>query len=334
MATRLRALSVLNAALLTSAALALPPTAWSAEPQVGMVAMLLGTATVTRATLPAPVSLSFKDDVFLRDRITTAEKSAVRVLLGGKATVTARELSVLTITEVPGTSTVSLAAGRTAVAVSKARMKPGETVEIKTPNVVVAVRGTFVIAEVSPGRSTITILRGLVEVTKLDPTTGRPVGPAVKVGALERVIVTGAGPVPAPQAITPEAAKSLVSDFTFLPKDTPAASVAALNEAVKKASLSPSAIGTLSGDATGTGGLSALTQGIGTAAGPTTPTDESIPISPTVAPGGSVASPLSPTVTQPINPAVTQPINPTVTQPINPAVTQPINNLLPVRRPP
>ena len=331
-----------------------------------MVAMLLGTATVTRATLPAPVSLSFKDDVFLRDRITTAEKSAVRVLLGGKATVTARELSVLTITEVPATSTVSIAAGRTAVAVSKARMKPGETVEIKTPNVVVAVRGTFVIAEVSPGRSTITILRGLVEVTKLDPTTGRPVGPAVKVGALERVIVTGAGPVPAPQAITPEAAKGLVADFTFLPRDTPAASVAALNEAAKKASMSaathtvnsvsPSAIGTLSGGATGTGGLSALTQGTGTAAGPTTPTDESIPIpiSPTVAPGSvpsptvtqpinptvtqpinpAVTQPISPTVTQPINPAVTQPINPAVTQPINPTVTQPINNLLPVRRAP
>jgi len=280
-----------------------------------MVAMLLGTATVTRAAVPAPVPLSFKDDVFLRDRITTAEKSAVRVLLGGKATVTARELSVLTITEVPGTSTVSLGAGRTAVAVSKARMKPGETVEIKTPNVVVAVRGTFVIAEVSPGRSTITILRGLVEVTKLDPTTGRPVGPAVKVGALERVIVTGAGPVPAPQAITPEAAKSLVSDFTFLPKDTPAASVAALNEEVKKASMraathtvnsiSPTAIGTLSGGATGTGGLSALTQGIGTATGPITPTDGSIPIIPTVTPSGSVPSPLIPTVTPPINSLLT-----------------------------
>src|SRR6267142_973909 len=315
MAKRLRALSVLRAALLTSAALALPPTAWSAEPQVGMVAMLLGTATVTRAAVPAPVPLSFKDDVFLRDRITTAEKSAVRVLLGGKATVTARELSVLTITEVPDTSTVSLTAGRTAVAVSKARMKPGETLEIRTPNVVAAVRGTFVIAEVSPGRSTITILRGLVEVTKLDPATGRPVGPSVKVGALERVIVTGAGPVPAPQAITPEAAQSLAADFTFLPKDTPAASVAALNEEVKKASMraathtvnsiSPTAIGTLSGGATGTGGLSALTQGIGTATGPITPTDGSIPIIPTVTPSGSVPSPLIPTVTPPINSLLT-----------------------------
>ena len=327
MATRLRpALSVLNAALLTSAVLALPPTAWSAEPQVGMVAMLLGTATVTRATLPAPVPLSFKDNVFLRDRIATAEKSAVRVLLGGKATVTARELSVLTISDVPGTSTVSLSVGRTAVAVSKARMKPGESLEIRTPNVVAAVRGTFVIAEVSSGRSTITILRGLVEVTRLNPATGRPVGPAVKVGALERVIVTDAGPVPAPQAITLEAAKSLASDFTFLPKDTPAASLASLNEEGKKASLStttntvnslsPPANGTLNGGATGTAGLGALTQGIGTAAGRNTPTDESIPLRPPVTP----PSPLIPPVTPP--------------SPLIPPVTPPVNNPLPVVPPP
>src|SRR5947209_12364301 len=154
MVTRLRRshrLSVVG--LLMSATLALPATARSAEPQVGVVALLLGTAMVTRAALSGPAPLRFKDDVLLRDRITTAEKSAVRVLLGGKATVTAREMSVLTITEAPGTSTISLTAGRTAVAVSKARMKPGETLEIKTPNAVVAVRGTFVVAEVSPGRS-------------------------------------------------------------------------------------------------------------------------------------------------------------------------------------
>ena len=44
--------------------------------------------------------------MFLRDRITTGGRSFVRVLLGGKATVTARERSVLTITEVPGVATV------------------------------------------------------------------------------------------------------------------------------------------------------------------------------------------------------------------------------------
>jgi FecR protein len=240
-----RALRVSVLSLLMLATLVLPSTAWSAEPQVGVITMLLGTATVARAALSRPAPLTFKDDVFLRDRITTAEKSAVRVLLGGKATVTARERSVLTVTEVPSTSTVVLTAGRTAVAVSKSQMKPGETVEIKTPNVVVAVRGTFVVAEVSAGRSTITILRGLVEVTKLDPATGRRVGAAVKVGALERVIVTDAGPVPAPHAITPEASKSLASDFTFLSTNPPVASVPALNQAVKEALMTNAATNTV-----------------------------------------------------------------------------------------
>src|SRR5437899_5332442 len=232
---------VIGALLITgAAALSLPPSACAQE-RVGVVTNLEGTATVARLTLPQAQPLRFKDGVYLHDRITTGEKSAVRVLLGGKATVTAREMSVLTITEVPGTSTISLTAGRTAVAVSKARMKPGETIEIKTPNAVVAVRGTFVIAEVSPGRSTITIVRGLVEVTKLDPPSGRPVGPAVKVGALERLIVTDARPLPAPQALAPEAAKNLASDFTFLPKDAPAASVAAVNQEAKQASMSDAA---------------------------------------------------------------------------------------------
>src|SRR5437899_1293823 len=295
---------VIGALLITgAAALSLPPSACAQE-RVGVVTNLEGTATVARLTLPQAQPLRFKDGVYLHDRITTGEKSAVRVLLGGKATVTAREMSVLTITEVPGTSTISLTAGRTAVAVSKARMKPGETIEIKTPNAVVAVRGTFVIAEVSPGRSTITIVRGLVEVTKLDPPSGRPVGPAVKVGALERLIVTDARPLPAPQAVAPEAAKSLASDFTFLPKDAPTASVAAVNQEAKASmsgaadtvnSISPPAIGTRTGSASTT-----ATTSIGAAAGPTTPTDASIPISPTVAPGGSVLSPLIPTATQPV----------------------------------
>jgi hypothetical protein len=216
-------------------ALALP--AWSQQSRVGVVAMLQGTATVSRTTLPAPSLLRFKDDVFLHDRINTAERSAVRVLLGAKATVTARERSILTITELPSTSTVFLAAGRAAVAVSNARMKPGETVELKTPNAVVAIRGTLVVAEVSPTRSTITVVRGLVEVTKLDPATGRAVGPPVSVGALERVTVTDARPILAPEAISPETARSLVSDFTFVPQNAPASTLAGLTQAVKDAAI-------------------------------------------------------------------------------------------------
>src|SRR5437879_11769377 len=95
-----RGLAVCAFAALVLAILELPPLA-RAEERAGVVTLLLGTATITRAALPAPASLGFKDAVFIRDQIKTAEKSTVRVLLGGKATVTARERSVLTITEVP-----------------------------------------------------------------------------------------------------------------------------------------------------------------------------------------------------------------------------------------
>src|SRR5947208_11403161 len=149
--------------------------------RVGVWTNIEGVATVARVALPEPRPLQFKDDLFLRDRITTGERSFVRVLLGGKATVTARERSVLTITEVPGVATINLGAGRIAVAVAKGLMKRGEVIEIKTPNAVTAIRGTVVIAEVSPvpegHRSTITILRRLVRVTKLDQVCAAP-GPA------------------------------------------------------------------------------------------------------------------------------------------------------------
>src|SRR5215813_4227219 len=231
---------VIAAMLLTgAAALLLASSALALEP-VGVVTNIEGVATVARVALPEPRPLQFKDDLFLRDRITTGDRSLVRVLLGGKATVTARERSALTITEVPGVATINLGAGRIAVAVAKGLMKPGEVIEIKTPNSVTAIRGTVVIAEVQPTggghQSTITILRGLVDVTRLD-TTGAPSGPAVKVGALERVTVIDAQPVPAPQKIARETAASLAADFSLVPKSAPAASVEALSAEVKQISL-------------------------------------------------------------------------------------------------
>jgi hypothetical protein len=226
--------------LMTGAVLlALPPMAFTQE-RVGVVTTLEGSATVARLAAPQGQPLHFKDSVYLHDRITTGERSIVRVLLGGKATVTARERSVVTITEVPGVATIQLGEGRISVAVSKAMMKPGEAVEIKTPNAVTAIRGTVVVAEVSPAsdghRSRITILRGLVEVTKLD-AAGSLVGPAVKLGALERVAVSAAGPIPTPETITPEAAKRLAAEFSVIPTSTPAATQEALNAEVKDLSI-------------------------------------------------------------------------------------------------
>src|SRR5881628_3291823 len=81
---------------------ATPSTAFAQLTKAGVVTTLLGTATVSRAALSQPVPLKFKDDVFAQDRVATGDDSIARILLGGKAIVTVRERSSLTITEVPG----------------------------------------------------------------------------------------------------------------------------------------------------------------------------------------------------------------------------------------
>jgi FecR protein len=147
---------------------------------VGVVYTLTGQAMVARPTQPQALPLHFKDDVFGRDRISTAENSLVRVLLGGKAVVTVRELSVLTITEDMGHAEVNLQSGKVALAVAHQRMKPGESITLRARNAVAAIRGTVVIAEVltatsqagqltqgSIGNGVIHVLNGTVEVTPL-----------------------------------------------------------------------------------------------------------------------------------------------------------------------
>ncbi len=145
---------------------------------VGIITTLAGQATVARPTQPQALPLRFKDDVFGRDRISTAENSLVRVLLGGKAVVTVRELSVLTITEDMGHAEVNLQSGKVALAVAHQRMRPGESITLRARNAVAAVRGTVVIAEVltatgqagqptqaSSGIGVFHVLNGTVEVT-------------------------------------------------------------------------------------------------------------------------------------------------------------------------
>jgi len=221
-------------------ALSWPFSALSQE-RVGVVTNLEGTATVVRAAALQTLELRFKDDVYLHDRITTAEHSVVRVLLGGKATVTARERSVLTITEMPNVSTIELQSGRISVAVSKALMKPGESVEIKTPNTITAIRGTVVVAEVvqenGSTRSNITLLRGLIDVKRLDQTTHAAVGRAVSLRPLQTV--TASGPLlSAPKSITPETGRQLSAEFWIVPKSAPSSSQEpAVRHAVRQAVL-------------------------------------------------------------------------------------------------
>jgi hypothetical protein len=135
------ALSLLLAALW-------PASAPAQVTKAGVVTTLEGNVTAARTSTNQPVALKFKDDVFVNDRVVTGDRSLARLLLGGKAVVTVRERSALTITEIPGRSTIDLDSGKVAVAVAKDKMQPGEQVEVKTPNAVAAVRGTVFIAEV------------------------------------------------------------------------------------------------------------------------------------------------------------------------------------------
>jgi hypothetical protein len=181
-------------------ALASAQTGGDSSRNVGVVTTLAGNATVARVSLAHPQPLRFKDDVFLRDRISTAEQSVVRVLLGGKALVTVRELSTLTVTEATGRSVVDLSSGKIAMGVLRQRMRPGEVIEIRTPNAIAAIRGTVLVVELipEPGGSSgapryttkVHVIHGLVEVS--DPKN--PGAPPAQVGAMESWSRTGSDP--------------------------------------------------------------------------------------------------------------------------------------------
>src|SRR5437867_13246648 len=160
------------AAILTLSCTLWPTLASAQASKAGVVTTLEGNVTVTRVALP-PQPLKFKDDVFVDDKVTTGDRSLARMLLGGKAVVTVRERSVLTITEVPGKATIDLSAGKIAVAVAKDKMRPDESIEIRAANAVAGIRGTVIVAEVSSTSAqaaarggvtgTFWVLRGQVE---------------------------------------------------------------------------------------------------------------------------------------------------------------------------
>lgn len=158
----------------------LRPASEAAASSAGVVTGVSGQVTVSR-TEASPLPLRFKDEVFLKDRISTAERSLARLLLDQKALITVRELSDLVITEQSGRSTVDLGAGKISIGVARQRMRPGEIVEIRTQNAVAAIRGTVVVAEnipVPPGaplQSRIHVLSGFVDITPRNNPGASPV---------------------------------------------------------------------------------------------------------------------------------------------------------------
>jgi len=140
------------AALLALCASPVPAPAQSTS--LGVVSAVSGVASLVRAGHQDAQPVQFKDNVFLKDLIRTGDKGHVRLLMGGKAVITVREFTNLTITDDPGKPTIiELAQGKIAVGVARARMKPGESIEVHTPNAIAGVRGTFLVVEVEPART-------------------------------------------------------------------------------------------------------------------------------------------------------------------------------------
>jgi FecR protein len=331
------------------------------EKAVGVVTGVEGPVTLKRAALPE-TPVKFKDDVRTWDRITTGNEARARLLLGGKATVTIRERSSVTITDAPHTAFVDVANGAAAVAVLKAKMGPNDRIVIRTANAIAGIRGTVVVAEVTRAlhgpRSRITVLRGVVDVQGVDDQ-GVPVGTGVTLHLHETTTIDGVAEPSRPVAISEQAAKRLLAQFTFRPNAGPTApatwlidaEVARAAEAFVSsgtATLGPGSVGsTTSGPsvteatATTTGTLTDIVGSVSPSLAGTTgsvPTlTGSIPtlLSPATSPASTVIAPTltvpvtAPTLTIPTlsTPTVTVPsiTNPTLTVPTisSPAVTVP-----------
>ena len=314
----------------------------SPEEKVGVVTTVIGPVTVTRASTPAE-PLKFKDDICLRDRVTTGDAAMTRILMGGKVVVTARERSTLTITEVPGLSTIDLSSGRIAVAVDKTRMKPGERVDIRTPNAIAGVRGTVLIVETFQKTSTVTVLTGLVEVVRLNSATGRAVGPVTPVAAQQAVSVRNNVLPPRAQGITRERAERLSQEFTppmrtvnassVMPVETEVArATAVLNQLVPPPQASVAAGAPTAATAASTSTVTKATTTVTSTGALSLPTASTLTPTTTLAPAGSIAplktTPVVSPIVQPIVQPVVQPVVQDVVRPVIQPVVQPVTNLL------
>jgi len=162
----------------------------------GQVTAVAGPVTVTRADVN-PQPLKFRDALHWRDVLEAHKDGIARVLLGGKTTVTVRELSRLELREerlTEGTRyAVELLSGKVRATVARMLMGSGDQVEVRTRNVIASVRGTdFVVETVSDpaGQSVETVvvpLSGVVEVSNRLAGTGR----GERIGPSEAVRVRG-----------------------------------------------------------------------------------------------------------------------------------------------
>src|SRR5205809_831739 len=115
-----------------------PAFAFAQVPKAGVVTRLQGNASRRGAWgMPSPVPLKRDDDVFLMDTITAGDGARIEMSLGGgKVDVAMQARSTVTISEVPGRATLVLQTGQFAITVRGDRLRRGEAIDVRTPNMV------------------------------------------------------------------------------------------------------------------------------------------------------------------------------------------------------
>ena len=167
----------------------------SADPVRALVIFLLVLAVVppTRALAIATATpaepMPFRKHMLLTDRIKTGHRAFARLLLGGRVVVLAREGSALSITEVPGATTIEVESGRVAITVDRQNLHPEDLIEVRTPHAVVTVPDETLVVDVADGGSTFKPSGLRIEVFPLDRGTGAVVEPPTAVAAEEVVTV-------------------------------------------------------------------------------------------------------------------------------------------------
>jgi len=152
-----------------------------AQGAIGVVTALKGKVKLTRGA--SQTELGFKDSVISRDLISTQEKSLVRILFGGKSSVTVRERSRLRVTgTLRSTGTLrtihELNDGEILLNVPQRLIRQGDEFQIHTPNALASIRGASLLTRCHPGlelrsfRCSFTTLSGSVIIT---PAGLRPI---------------------------------------------------------------------------------------------------------------------------------------------------------------
>jgi hypothetical protein len=153
----------------------------------GVQTLLAGFLIALAAETP-PDPQPFRNQMLLTERIETRDRVFARLLFGGRVMILAREGCRLSITELPGATTIEVESGRVAVTVDRENLHPEDLVEVRTPHAVVTVPGDTLVVEVAEA-STFTAVGRHVEVFRLDPVTGAALEPPTVAAADELVIV-------------------------------------------------------------------------------------------------------------------------------------------------